>query len=220
VLVVAEIRLFRDALAEILRRVPDIEVVGASADDESALEVLNEVVPDVVLLDAQTPEAVHAIRRLAAAHRGLKVVAIAVPELEAEIIGCAEAGVAGYVTEDAGVTELVDAVRCVARGEMLCSPRVAATLLRRVTDLASEREVARPAARLTSREVEVVSLIHEGLSNKEIAHTLSIELSTVKNHVHNILEKLGARRRGEAAARVGVLGSRSRHMSGGAGTRS
>ena len=89
------------------------------------------------------------------------------------------------------------------RGEAACSPRVAAALLRRVADRgARARRLDGEFAPLTSRERQIVALIDEGLSNKEIAARLCIELSTVKNHVHNLLEKLGARGRGEAAARV------------------
>jgi DNA-binding NarL/FixJ family response regulator len=99
--------------------------------------------------------------------------------------------------------DIVAATTAVVRGETACSPRVAATLLRRVADRARERPYSEFAP-LTSRERQVVALIDEGLSNKEIAARLCIELSTVKNHVHNLLEKLGARGRAEAAARVRV----------------
>jgi DNA-binding NarL/FixJ family response regulator len=95
----------------------------------------------------------------------------------------------------------------VTRGEFLCSPGTAATLLRRVAALAAERHTADNGARLTPREQQVVRLIDEGLSNKEIARRLSIEVRTVKNHVHSILEKLQVRRRGEAAARMRAVGA-------------
>jgi DNA-binding NarL/FixJ family response regulator len=85
---------------------------------------------------------------------------------------------------------------------MLCSPWMAATLLRRVATLAVDRAPSPPEATLTRRELEIVALIDEGLSKKQIAWQLSIEIATVKNHVHNILEKLHVERRTEAAARV------------------
>jgi DNA-binding NarL/FixJ family response regulator len=211
---VAEIRLLRDLLSETLRKRSAIAVAGAAATADEAIAQLEEMAVDIVLLDVHTPQSVDAIRLLAAAACEPRIVAISVPELEPEIIRCAEAGVAGYVTEDAGVAQLVAAVETVARGEMLCSPRVAATLLRRVAALAAERERTGPTARLTSRELEVISLIGQGLSNKEIAHHLSIEVSTVKNHVHNILEKLGARRRSEAVAQVRSPALRARTLTG------
>jgi two-component system nitrate/nitrite response regulator NarL len=93
-------------------------------------------------------------------------------------------------------------VRSVTRGETLCSPRIAATLFRRVAALAADRRVGdeRTLRRLTRRERQIVDLIADGLSNKEIAHRLQIEFATVKNHVHNILEKLQVTRRADAVA--------------------
>ena len=201
VFIVAEICLFRDLLFETLAR-NGFNVVGTAATGDDALAQLRKLTADIVLLDVRTPEAIGEIQLLLSAGSDLKVLAIAVPELEQEIMRCAEAGIAGYVTEEADFGQLVAAVESVARGETLCTPRIAAALLRRVAALASERGEARPPITLTSRQLEVVSLIEQGLSNKEIARQLSIELSTVKNHVHNILEKLGARRRWEAVAQV------------------
>jgi two-component system nitrate/nitrite response regulator NarL len=206
VYIVAEIRLFRDLLAETLSGRAGVEVVGAAATAETAAR-LRRLATDVVLLDVRTPDAIAAIRLLLTDRPELKILALAVPELEAEIMRCVEAGVAGYVTEDAELDQLVAALESVARGETLCSPKMAAALVRRVAALAAERDEAGPVTRLTSRELEIMRLIEHGLSNKEIAGRLSIELSTVKNHVHNILEKLGARRRSEAVARLRRSGS-------------
>jgi DNA-binding NarL/FixJ family response regulator len=133
---------------------------------------------------------------------GARVLAITVPNREPAVIECAESGVAGFLTTDASIDDLVAAVEAVARGELLCSPSSAGMLLRRLGSLA--RELPRPSAvaALTSRELEVVELVEQGLSNKQIAQRLCIELPTVKNHIHHILEKLGVRRRGDAAALV------------------
>ena len=207
--VVAEIRLFRDLLSEALARCAEVEVVGTAATGESALRQLREDTADVVMLDARTPDAIDAVRTLLSTDRGFRVLALSVPELEPQVMHLVEAGVAGYVREDATVGELVQATQSIARGETLCSPRIAAALVRRVAALSAEREAHDPATRLTSREREVVSLIEQGFSNKEIARRLSIELSTAKNHVHNILEKLGAKRRTEAVAHISRIESRT-----------
>ena len=114
----------------------------------------------------------------------------------------AEAGIAGWVTREASVDDLRATVASAAAGEAVFSPRLAASLLRRVAALASERRVGAQATPLTRRQREILALIDEGLSNKEIARRLSIEVATVKNHVHNILEKLEVTRRAEAAALV------------------
>jgi DNA-binding NarL/FixJ family response regulator len=126
------------------------------------------------------------------------VVALAAPESEEDIIALAEAGVLGYVTRDESLDNLVTTIESVARDEMACSPWMATVLVRRVQALAAERPG--PTQRLTAREAEILELIAQGLSNKEIAARLFIEVTTVKNHVHNILEKLGVSRREEAVA--------------------
>jgi DNA-binding NarL/FixJ family response regulator len=147
------------------------------------------------------PEGVWAIKCLAALD-GANVVALAVPDLEADVLTCAEAGVSAYVTREQPISALTETILGVARGEAICSARMAATLLRRIATLAVERRPEPPDRRLTERELDVVGLIDQGLSNKLIAGRLCIEVSTVKNHVHSILEKLQVNRRGEAAARV------------------
>ena len=110
----------------------------------------------------------------------------------------------GYVTRDSSLNELSAAVLGVADGGPLCSPRMVATFLRRIAVLSSEQQADSAEAALTTREVEIVRLIERGLSNKQIAHELCIELPTVKNHVHHILEKLNVSGRTEAAALLAI----------------
>lgn len=202
VLIVAEIRLYREGLADMLRAEPGIELVGVAAGVDQAVRALHEQRPDVVLLDVAVSENAWLVRALVAAVPGTRVVALAVPEVEQDVLACAEAGVAGYVTREGSIEDVVAAVQAVARGEVLCSPRMAASLFQRVATLALERSPASIETRLTGRELEILDLIDQGLSNKEIARRLTIELSTVKNHVHNILDKLNVSRRAEAAARA------------------
>jgi DNA-binding NarL/FixJ family response regulator len=146
------------------------------------------------------PASANAVRVLAAAAPELKVVALGVPEVQREVMALAEAGASGYVALDASIEDLAAVVESVSRGETLCSPVIAATLFRRVAVLARERQLEPIAEKLTARELDVLRLIEAGLANKEIATALSIELPTVKNHVHNLLTKLKATRRGQAAA--------------------
>jgi DNA-binding NarL/FixJ family response regulator len=127
---------------------------------------------------------------------------IAVSQSEDEIVACAEAGAAGFLPRDGGLEELEATVAGAIRGETVCSPQVSAVLLRRLTTLASGRAPTEDTAHLTPREREVLMLIERGMTNKQIATNLGIEVRTVKNHVHNLLEKLRVRRRGEAAARL------------------
>ena len=108
---------------------------------------------------------------------------------------------AGFVTRDSSVDELLAVLEAAMVGEIRCSPRITGTLFRRVSTLAARRETG-SIGNLTAREMDVLRCIERGLSNKEISRDLGIELSTVKNHVHNLLDKLGVHRRGEAAAQL------------------
>jgi two-component system, NarL family, nitrate/nitrite response regulator NarL len=216
VVIAADIRLYREGLAERLDREAGIKVVGTAADWPQSLTRLRDLMPDVVLVDMVMPESVLAVRSICAAAPAVKVVALAVPETERDVFAYSEAGIAGYITREASIEELVQTIESTARGELILSPRMAATLLRHVATLATEGGAEMPEARLTTRELEIVELMDEGLSNKEIARRLSIGLPTVKNHVHHILEKLQVTRRSEAGARVRSRGlmSRSRRSVG------
>jgi two-component system, NarL family, nitrate/nitrite response regulator NarL len=199
--VAGEIAIYREGLAEILDREPGIDVVATATSAEETLEIVARIRPRVVLLDMAMPKSIDAVHAVNATASEVKVLALCVPDIEHEIIACAEAGVAGYVTRQASLTDVIAAVESVVREETLCSPRIAAALLRHVASLAAERERALEPC-LTARETQVVELLQEGLSNKQIGQRLHIELPTVKNHVHNILEKLNVGRRAEAVAIV------------------
>lgn len=203
-LILAEVGIYREALTRSLGRAGRFEVVAEAAGVEEALDVLELAEADVLLVDTRMTgvEGADAVRALAAAAPTVKLVALGVPEVEREVIAVAEAGASAYVTPDASMEDLVSAVQCVERGEVHTSPGMAAGLFRRVAALARERGLDPIDEKLTARELEVLRLIEEGRSNKEIARALSIEVPTVKNHVHRILEKLHVHRRSEAAARA------------------
>ena len=210
VVIVAGVRLYEDGLAKVLGDDEGFEVAATAAGLGQALVRMRQLanVPHVVLLDIGQDDGVEALRAFRDEFPGVQVVALAIREVEEDVIMWAEAGVAGFVVRDASIADLKATLECVARGETLCSPRLAATLLRRVAAL-SQRQLE-TKTNLTTREREIAGLLEEGRSNKEIAGRLGIELSTVKNHVHNILEKLQVRGRGEAAAVLrGTRGSGS-----------
>ena len=212
VYLISSMTLHREGLAEVLARRDGIELLGTGADP-SALPLPMLAAPGaertIIILDAGGLDIAEVAPRLTHASRA-PVLAINVPAREPDVIACAEAGVACCLTTEASIDDLVAAVACVARGEAPCSPWTAAVLTRRVAALARNQHTpvgvvpvpATMTARLTVRELEVVELVDQGLSNKEIAHRLCIELPTVKNHVHRILEKLGVRRRADAAAMI------------------
>jgi DNA-binding NarL/FixJ family response regulator len=205
-LILGEVGLYREALAGSLGRDGRFHVVAVAAGVEEVLAVLESVETDAVLVDTRMPEGADAVRVLAAAAPHVKLVALGVPEVEHEVIALAEAGVSAYVTPDGSIEDLASVIESISRGEVLCSPEMAAGLFRRVAALARERGLDPIEEKLTARELDVLRLIEEGLSNKEIAAALAIELPTVKNHVHRILEKLHVHRRSEAAARARRLG--------------
>jgi two-component system nitrate/nitrite response regulator NarL len=196
--ILADIRLYREGLADLLAR-RGIDVMDTTAEAAGVSDARTPR-PDVVLVDMAMPDAIPTLRRLAAVFPDVSAVALGLPETEANVLACAEAGVAGYVPTEGSAEELVDTLGHVVRGEALCSPNVVGSLFRRVANLAVDRRPAATAGRLTARERQIMELVDRGLTNREIADRLGIELSTVKNHVHNTLDKLQVRRRGQAAA--------------------
>jgi two-component system, NarL family, nitrate/nitrite response regulator NarL len=210
VLVVAEVRLYREGLADLLRGA-GVDVFGTAVDLDGCKR-FDVDAADIVLLDVAGAAGVDGIRRAADELPGAAIVAFGVTGSSSEIVACAEAGAKGYVTRDNGREELLEVLDSVARGETRCSPEVAAALMDRVAALA----LGAPSSsdvRLTRREAEIVALLEEGLSNKEIAQRLVIEVATVKSHVHNILEKLKLTDRSDAAEWVrGRAGQRGRAL--------
>ncbi|MEP7305176.1 MAG: response regulator transcription factor [Acidobacteriota bacterium] len=197
VLIVAANRLYRDGLALLLAQRPGFNVVGATADRDQTVQRAAQRDANVVLLDLATPESKRVIYDLKQLISDVPIVALGVPDLEQDVLSWMEAGVAGYVSRDGSLDDLVAAVESAGRGELHCSPKVAGSLVRRVAALAAARNAAAPAGRLTGRERQIVQFLEQDLSNKEIATHLGIEVATVKNHVHNLLEKLNVHRRCE-----------------------
>lgn len=195
VLCVSPLRIYREGVAEGLRATGRFEAFAAAPQDAWASPQ-----PDVVLYDVGAADGLAAVRSIVAHWADARVVILGV-EQGLEVVPWAEAGASGFVGGDASLDALGRVVDAAAQGELLCSPSVAAALCRRLAALAQLNR-DRPDAGLTLREQEIARLMEQGLTNKEIAARLCIQAATVKNHVHNILRKLGARRRGEAAARL------------------
>jgi DNA-binding NarL/FixJ family response regulator len=201
VFVVSDVRFYREGLGQILASTGEIAVLGTAAGTGEGMRLVAELQPDVVLLDAAMPDGVWMAHQLAEAIPATKIVALAVPQAEEDLIALIEAGVLGYVTREQSPDEVFAAITSVVHEEMACSPKMRALVVKRVRALAAE--FGPPVhVRLTRRQLEIVDLIAQGLSNKEIAHELSIEPATVKNHVHSILDKLHVQTRAAAVAEV------------------
>jgi DNA-binding NarL/FixJ family response regulator len=211
VFILSDVRLYREGLAWSLSQRPEVEMVGAAAPSAGALAEVVSSAPTAVLLDFAMPEALNLPKELNRLIPGVKVIAFAASEVDDELIACAEAGIVGFVTRDASVDDLVDSVRKALRGEVVCSARMTGLLFQRVAALSEATQMASNMRPLTRRECEIAELVNQGMSNKEIARSLRIASATVKNHVHNILEKLQVSRRSAAAAilRGKFLGKRS-----------
>jgi two-component system, NarL family, nitrate/nitrite response regulator NarL len=200
VFVLIAVRVYRDGIVAAVERDPRFHVIGSAATLATAWPLLEALPrpPDIALIDLALPEGTGVARALGRGWPSSGIMAVAVGEADEEVVQWAQAGVSGLVSREATRAELLDAIEAAAKEEVLTSPAVAAALLRRVASLPRERRRDAPA--LTRRECEIVGLIGRGLSNKEIASSLRIEVPTVKNHVHNILEKLRVGRRVEAVS--------------------
>jgi two-component system nitrate/nitrite response regulator NarL len=210
VVVIGRVRVHRESLAAALDRAASVSVVGETATLNEGLPRLRGCKhPTVALLDCPALDDLVLAAPLATEPEA-KLLAVGVPEDE----GAAwiEAGASGVVPPDGSLRDVIVALGKVADDELAASPRVAARLAKRVRHLAAVSADSIPEEGLTSRESEVLDLLAAGLSNKQIAWRLSIQQQTVKNHVHNVLVKLGVSGRAEAAA---LLRSRNRRMTGG-----
>jgi two-component system, NarL family, nitrate/nitrite response regulator NarL len=188
ILVAVPVRLYGDALAAALDREAAIDVVGTCACQDEMIRGLRELKPDVVLLDPALPGDGSLTRALSTLDTRCRVIVLPGSSSTAAQLAEASGGAFACVFGDARVAELVHAVRRIALGDRGSVP--------------ADTRLAKPEPRLTARELEIVTLIDDGLSNKEIASELSIELPTVKNHVHHVLEKLAVSRRGQAVAHL------------------
>lgn len=211
VLLVDDQALFREALATLLGVREDIAVVGEAGNGDEALRRAAELAPDVVLMDLHMPvlDGVAATRRLHVEQPGIRVVALTTFDDDEDVFAALRAGAVGYLLKDASSTQLVDALLAAARGESVLQPSVAAKVLARFSQLSDDSPGPRPqplVVPLSDRELEVVRLLADGGSNREIATTLFLAEGTVKNHVTNVLVKLGARDRTQAALRARALG--------------
>ncbi|MEN3272952.1 MAG: hypothetical protein V7636_1713 [Actinomycetota bacterium] len=202
VLLVDDHARFRRGLLLVLESEDGIEVVGEAEDGEEAIRKAEELAPDVVLMDVRMPRVsgIEATQRLAESLPTTRIIVLTVSDEEDDLYEAIKAGATGYLLKEISIEEVADAVRAVMQGQTLISPSMASKLIAEFANLskvASQRSSV-PAPRLTDRELDVLRLVAQGLTNREVAEQLYIAENTVKNHVRNILEKLHLHSRMEA----------------------
>ena len=201
VFLICRVRLYHDAILGLLNREVGINAVGSIDIGGDLIPALEAVAPDMMLLDVGSAEALSLAARVVRARPSTRILGFGVDDVPPQVIACAEAGLWGYVPSNASMTELARAVRRVAVGEMVCSAGMGDKLFHHLRSAALRDSACTTDAMLTPRQRQILQLINEGLSNKQIAQRLSLGTSTVKNHVHSLLGRLEVGRRSDAAAR-------------------
>jgi two-component system NarL family response regulator len=200
VLICDDHALFRRGLIMVLESEDGIEVVAEAEDGEEAIRKAEDAAPDVVLMDVRMPRmsGIDATRAIAEAVPTAKILMLTVSDEEEDLYEAVKAGATGYLLKEISIEEVANAIRAVVTGQSLISPSMASKLLSEFNNLAKQAQQKVIAPKLTDRELQVLKLVAQGMSNREAAETLFISENTVKNHVRNILEKLHLHSRMEA----------------------
>lgn len=202
IVVMTPVRLLGDGLAACCNQQSNIAVTAVVSDLAALREVLATACVELVLIDVTQGIDLYDVREVAVERPDVALVALGLTEQRHEVIRCGRAGFSGYIAREATVETLCKALSDISKGRLACPAEISCGLLHALFHTEAGPDVGAADRSLTRRESDVLQLIGRGLSNKEIARELAISLSTVKHHVHNILDKLQLQRRSQAMRRV------------------
>jgi len=211
ILLVIEVRLIANIFAEVLEEEADFMIVGRSENVEGALKIIQDRQVDVALVSVGLPgqSAVELTRSIVQSAPATKVLALGLADEPDDVLKYIEAGAVGYIPKDSSLLDLIEIIRSTQRGEAQVSAKMAGAMMERLSSLAkmfvSVENTIADGVRLTPREREVLQCLGKGCTNQEIASHLLVEIGTVKNHVHSILEKLHVSNRDEAASYLAFI---------------
>ncbi|HVL33290.1 MAG TPA: response regulator transcription factor [Actinomycetota bacterium] len=194
VLIADDHALFRRGIVIVLEQETDIVVVGEAGDGTEAVQIVQETMPDVVLMDVRMPRrgGIESTQQIKEVAPHTKILMLTISDEEADLYDAIKAGASGYLLKEISIEEVADAIRAVNAGQSMISPSMASKLLTEFATIVKKTD-EKPVAtqpRLTDREMEVLKLVAKGRNNRDIAKELFISENTVKNHIRNILEKL------------------------------
>lgn len=210
VLVADDHPLVRDSITLLLQKQNDLEIVGQAGDGEEAVKMVDDLSPDVVVMDIEMPkmDGLEATRQIKVAHPGVSILVLTVHDDDEYVAALLEAGAAGYLLKSVYGEELVQAIRAVRLGEFVLDSQVGRRVLRNLAVHASKPVRLKEGMKFSAREMEVLKLAAQGKTNNEMAETLYVSLRTIKGHLVDIFSKLGVGSRTEAiiaCIRAGVI---------------
>ena len=195
ILVIEDNRLLRDGIEALLKKQPDMHVVATVGNGENILLMLDKVKPNIILLDLglRNQNSLQIVKSTKKHSAETKIIVMDLIPLQADVFEFVEAGVSGFILKDASINEFLNTIRSVDQGTKVLPPHLTGSLFSQIVEHAlngSKHSVIDESIRMTQRERQVIALIADGSTNKEIAQKLHLSTFTVKSHVHNILEKL------------------------------
>ena len=204
ILVIEDNRLLREGISEMLKKQPDMHVVATVGNGENILLIMGKLNPNIVLLDLglRNQNSLQVVKLVKKHFQGTKIIVMDLIPLQEDVFEFVQAGVSGFILKDANVAEFFKTIRLVYQGAQVLPPNLTGSLFSQIVDKAvieSSPSKIIESVKMTKRERQVIDLVADGLTNKEVAQRLHLSTYTVKSHIHNILEKLALHTRVQIA---------------------